>query len=263
MENYLEINRKAWNARTEHHIESDFYDVQGFKNGKSSLNQFELDLLGDVKGLSILHLQCHFGQDTLSLARMGAKVTGVDLSDEAISQANILAKEMGVDARFICCDVYGLNDILHEEFDIVFTSYGTIGWLPDLAKWAHVISKHLKSDGKFVFVEFHPFVWLYDNEFTRLTYDYFNREPIVETEKGTYTDKDAPIEFEYVGWNHPISEVLTSLISENIQLLTFQEFDYSPYNCFSNTVEVEPGKFRIKGFDNKLPMVYALNGKKE
>jgi SAM-dependent methyltransferase len=262
MNNYLEINKKAWNARTEHHIDSDFYDVEGFKKGKSSLNQFELDLLGDVSGLSILHLQCHFGQDTLSLARMGAKVTGVDLSNEAIHQATKLAEDIGVDARFICCDVYSLNEILEEKFDLVFTSYGTIGWLPDLTKWANVVSSHLKPGGKFIFVEFHPFVWLYDDEFTTLKYDYFNRVPIIETEQGTYTDKNAPIEFEYVSWNHPISDVLTSLLNEKIQLKAFKEFDYSPYNCFSNTIEFEPGKFRINGFGNKLPMVYAIQGLK-
>ena len=175
-ENYIEINRQSWNSRLESHLRSDFYDVAGFLNGKSSLNSFELELLGDVTGKSILHLQCHFGQDTLSLARMGAKVTGVDLSDKAIAEANRLAQQMHLDATFICCDIYDLLNHLDHQFDIVFTSYGTIGWLPDLSKWANIVSRFLKPGGNFVFVEFHPVVWMFDDEFDKIGYNYFNAQ---------------------------------------------------------------------------------------
>ena len=145
--NYLEINRQSWNSRTDTHLKSDFYDLSGFMEGKSSLNAIELDLLGDVKGKSILHLQCHFGQDTISLARMGAHAVGMDLSDRAIGHAKRLAGETAAGATFICCDVYDLPNHLDRPFDIVFSSYGTIGWLPDLDRWANVVSRFLKPGG--------------------------------------------------------------------------------------------------------------------
>ncbi|MBX2939218.1 MAG: methyltransferase domain-containing protein, partial [Ferruginibacter sp.] len=129
---YIHINRKAWNNKTLAHLQSSFYDMDGFRAGQSSLKSIELELLGDIQGKTLLHLQCHFGQDTLSLCRMGAQVTGVDLSDRAIDTARELAAEMQLDARFICCDVYDLLQQTVELYDIVFTSYGTIGWLPDL-----------------------------------------------------------------------------------------------------------------------------------
>lgn len=263
MKNYIDTNKESWNKRTAHHIDSDFYDVAGFLKGNSSLNSIELDLLGDLKGKSVLHLQCHFGQDTLSMARLGAEVTGVDLSDAAIEQANILTKKAGMAAEFICCDIYDLPKYSDKKFDIVFTSYGTIGWLPDLDRWAQVISGFLKKDGMFVFAEFHPVVWMFDDDFEKVGYNYFNSGPIVETESGTYADRDAPISQEYVCWNHGIAEVLSALIKNDMELTHFQEFDYSPYNCFKHTVEIESKKFRIKHLDNKIPMVYALSARKK
>jgi ubiquinone/menaquinone biosynthesis C-methylase UbiE len=260
--NYLEINKQSWNKRTEFHVKSEFYDVEGFLKGKSSLNDIELNLLGDVRGKRILHLQCHFGQDTISLARLGAVVTGVDLSDGAIGQAQELAQQAGVAAEFICCDVYNLPQYLDQQFDIVFTSYGTIGWLPDLDKWAQVIARALKPGGRFVFVEFHPVVWMFDDNFKTVAYNYFNSGPIVETESGTYADRDAPMTQEYVNWNHGTGEVLTSLLHNGLQLTSFEEIDYSPYNCFQETVEFAPNKFRIKHLDNKIPMVFALSATK-
>jgi len=258
--NYLNINRESWNRRTPLHIASDFYGVDEFVKGKSSLKQIELDLLGDVKGKSILHLQCHFGQDSLSLARMGARVTGVDLSDKAIEEANALANKINVSARFVCCDVYSLPEHLNEEFDIVFTSYGTIGWLPDLDKWAQVIHRFLKPGGKFVFVEFHPVVWMFDDDFKEVKYNYFNTGPIQETESGTYAQQDADIKSEYIGWNHATGEVLCSLLNNGIHLLSFQEYNYSPYACFKNTVKIEEDKFRIPHLGDKIPMVFSLTG---
>jgi len=261
--NYIDINRNSWNNRLEAHLKSDFYDVAGFKQGNSSLKSFELDLLGDVKGLKILHLQCHFGQDSLSLARMGAEVTGIDLSDQAIYAAQELNTELGLNARFICCDLYDLPNHLNESFDLVFTSYGTIGWLPDLNKWAGIISRFLKPSGRFVFVEFHPVVWMFDDAFEQVAYTYLNSGEIIEAETGTYADKQAAIHQEYVCWNHGIAEVLNSLLTHGIALKSFQEFDYSPYNCFQNTLEFEPGKFRIAKMGNKIPMVYSLLGIRE
>lgn len=258
-ENYIEINRQSWNNRTDTHLKSEFYDLDGFLKGNSSLNDIELNLLGDIKGKTILHLQCHFGQDTISLSRLGADVTGVDLSDKAIESARQIAKATQSNAKFICCNIYELPNHLNEKFDIVFTSYGTIGWLPDLDKWANIISQFLKPNGQFVFVEFHPVVWMFDDNFEKIIYRYFNSGAIVETQNGTYADRTAEITISDVSWNHSISEVLTSLLKNGLEIKSFDEFDYSPYNCFSKTTEFEPNKFRIEHLDNKIPMVYSIN----
>ncbi|MDC1067712.1 class I SAM-dependent methyltransferase [Candidatus Kapabacteria bacterium] len=261
--NYKEINRESWNNKTDSHLKSDFYDLDNFIDGKSSLNSIELELLGDLKGKSILHLQCHFGQDTISLNRLGAEATGVDLSDKAIESAEIIAKKTDSDANFICCDIYDLLKHLDKKFDIVFSSYGTIGWLPDLDKWAEIISRFLKPNGQFVFVEFHPIVWMFDDNFDKIGYRYFNSGPIIETESGTYADRDADITQEYVMWNHGFSEVINCLIKNGLEIKLLNEYDYSPYNCFKNTMEFEPKKYRIKHLDDKIPMVYSIVAKKK
>src|SRR5690606_29156429 len=227
-----------------------------------SLNQIELDLLKDIKGKSILHLQCHFGQDSISLARMGAKVTAVDFSDKAIDAAKELCTKLGVDVNFLCSDIYELPHILDGQFDIVFTSYGTIGWLPDLQKWAKVVSHYLKNKGEFIFVEFHPVVWMFDDDFSTASYSYFNTGPIVENESGTYADRNAEIQAQNIAWNHGMAEVMQALIDNNLQLRFLEEYDYSPYNCFRHTEEFEPGKFRIRHLQNKLPMLFDLKALK-
>ncbi len=260
--NYVDINRKSWNNKIEAHLKSEFYDVKSFVEGVNSLNEIELQLLGNISGKKILHLQCHFGQDTISLSRLGACVTGVDLSDKAIESAIKLAQQTNSSVKFICSDVYDLPNHLHEKFDIVYTSYGVIGWLPDMDKWANVISQFLKPEGKLIFVEFHPFVWMYDSDFQNINYNYFNAEAIQETESGTYADKDADITQSYVCWNHPISEVITGLLKNKLTITDFQEYDYSPYACFNHTVEFEQKKFRIKHLENKIPMVYSIVTKK-
>ncbi len=261
--NYIEINRASWNKRTDYHLQSEFYDLEGFMNGKSSLNDIELSLLGDIKGKHILHLQCHFGQDSMSLARMGAHVVGVDLSDKAIESAQNIAEKLGIDSQFICCDIFDLPQYLNQKFDIVFTSYGVIGWLPDLDKWAKVIHDFLKPQGQLVFVEFHPVVWMFDDDFENVKYRYFNSGPIIETESGTYADKDANIEIQSVNWNHGLSEVVSNLLKNSLELLALEEYDYSPYNCFRHTVEVAPKKYRIEHMENNLPMVYSVLAKKK
>lgn len=257
-DNYIEINRQSWNNRTDTHLKSEFYDLDGFMSGKTSLNDIELNLLGNLEGKTILHLQCHFGQDTISLSRLGAQVTGVDLADKAIENAKKIAKEANSTANFICCDIYDLPKHLDKQFDIVFTSYGTIGWLPDLNKWAEVVAKFLKPNGQFVFVEFHPVVWMFDDNFDKIGYRYFNSGAIVETESGTYADRTAEINQQYVMWNHGLSEVINNLIKNGLEIKALDEFDYSPYNCFQHTIEFSPKKFRIAHLDNKIPMVYSI-----
>lgn len=261
-ENYLDHNRNAWNKRSELHINSDFYDVEGFLKGKSSLNSIELELLGELKGKSVLHLQCHFGQDSISISRLGAEVTGVDLSDKAIALAKELAEKDQSIARFICCDLYELPAHLDEKFDIVFTSYGTIGWLPDLEKWGNLIRHFLKPNGKFVFVEFHPFVWMYDDNLENIQYNYFKDEAIIETKEHSYTDGKLTETITDVSWNHGLSEVFKSLINNNLIIDSFEEYDYSPYDIFKDGEEFEKGKFRVKKWGNKVPLVYSITATK-
>ncbi len=257
-DDYLAKNREAWNQKTAVHIDSDFYDMPAFMRGETTLKSLELGLLGDVSGKRILHLQCHFGQDTLSLSRMGAATVGVDLSNAAVEKATELAKELNLDAQFICCDLYSLKDHLSEQFDLVFTSYGTIGWLPDLDKWADIVQHFLKPGGKFVMVDFHPVVWMFDDYFKEVAYSYFNTETIVEQVEGSYADREAAIAYETVSWNHPTSEILQSLIDSGLQLTNYHEWDYSPYTCFRELREDAPGVYRVKHLGNKIPMVYGI-----
>ncbi|MEZ4740714.1 MAG: class I SAM-dependent methyltransferase [Flavobacteriales bacterium] len=254
----FKANRALWNERTKKHVVSPFYDVESFVAGRNSLTAIELELLGEVRGAHILHLQCHFGQDTLSLARMGAKVTGLDLSDVALNEARKLAERCGLQAEWVASNVIDHRPELDGRFDIVYTSYGTIGWLPDLKPWAANIRRYLKPGGRLVFVEFHPVVWMWDNAFSHVQYSYFNRERIVEVEDGSYADRGSGLELPSYTWNHSLGEVLSSLLAEGFRIECFEELDGSPHDCFANAVKGDDGLFRIIGMEGKLPMVYGL-----
>lgn len=254
----FDINRTLWNERVLHHIGSKMYDMEGFMAGRNSLGKWELALLGDVKGKALLHLQCHFGQDTLALTRMGAEATGLDLSDVAIAEARKLAGAMGLKADFIHANVLDFQPQLEGKFDIVFTSYGVLGWLPELGGWARNIARYLKPGGKLVLVEFHPAVWMFDNDFTHVAYSYFNRQLIEEVEQGTYADTAAAINLRSHTWNHGIGETLTALLQAGLVIQHVEELDASPHNCFPNTQESADGQFHIIGMQGKLPMVYAV-----
>ena len=258
--NYLKINQKAWNDKTLVHLTSEFYDQTSFLEGKNSLKKPELDVLGDVRGKKILHLQCHFGQDTLSLARLGAIVTGLDFSNVAIENAVKINDQLGLNASFICSDVYSLPDDLIGQFDIVFTSYGTIGWLPELKSWAETIKKALAPGGKFIMVDFHPFIWTFDNDVQKIEYDYFNSEPIIEEIEGTYADRNAPIKTQTISWNHGIGEILNTKIQAGISIQEFSEMDYSPINCFSNMKKIDEDKFIFDHIPQAIPMIYRIVG---
>jgi SAM-dependent methyltransferase len=261
-DNYLEINKQTWNQKVPVHLQSDFYDMQNFLKGKNTQPKIDQELLGNIKRKSVLHLQCHFGQDSLSMARMGAQVTGIDLSDKAIEKARELNSELKLNASFIACDVYETLANINEKFDIVYTSYGTIGWLPDLDKWAKVISQVLKPNGKFVFVEFHPVLWMFNDDFSKIQHHYHNEKPILEEYSGTYAEKEAAITNKEISWNHSLSAVFQSLLKNGLHIESFEEYDYSNYNCFNKMNEFEPGKFRIKHLENKIPMMYSLVAKK-
>ena len=269
---YLATNRKTWDTRTDQHIGSSFYDVKGWLAGNTSLNSIELEILGDIKGKKVLHLMCHFGMDTLSMARMGAEVTGLDLSPRAIEEANKLAYKAGLEATFVNGDVYSAPDLIDEKFDIVFMSYGTIGWLPDIRQWGRVVVDFLKPGGRFVFAEFHPALWMLDEEYQFVKYRYFTgSDPIIDTE-GTYTDVKEEKLQTMVSWNHGLADVINALhdqqpraehedprASAGLSLKHFEEYDYSPYPIFGEKEAVlAPGQWGIKGMERKLPLVYSL-----
>ncbi len=258
-EHYFEANRALWNKKTPVHINSEFYDVEGFKAGRNVLAEIELkEMANDVKSKSLLHLQCHFGLDTLSFARMGAKVTGIDISDEAINKANALKKEVDLDANFVRCNVYDTRQHVKDTFDIVFTSYGTIGWLPELDTWAKVIAESTKKGGYFYMADFHPFVWMMDYNFTKIQYAYFNDGVIEDESETTYTDGEKIEKSKEYGWNHSISDILNALLKHGFELQFFNEHNFSPYNCFNNTAEVGERRWQIKGLEGVLPMVYSF-----
>lgn len=283
---YFEENKQSWNKRTMVHKDSAFYDLDSFKKGKSSLNKIELEELGDVKGKNLLHLQCHFGMDTMSWQREGASCVGVDLSDEAIKLAKEINEELKLDAKFICSNIYDLKENTNalryysspsgvaersegkersswEGADIVFTSYGTIGWLPDLDKWAEIVSYFLKPGGTFYIADFHPTLWMMDDNFKAIKYSYFNTEIITEEISGSYSDRNAPIKSIEHSWNHPFFEIINALIKHGLQIIQFNEFPYSPYNCFNNMEQGKDGMWRIKGMDEKMPVMYSIKAVKQ
>ncbi|HTN87142.1 MAG TPA: class I SAM-dependent methyltransferase [Sorangium sp.] len=257
---WFDANRAAWNERTRVHLASRFYDLASFRAGASSLKPIELEQVGDVRGKTLLHLQCHFGQDTLSWARQGARVTGLDLSDEAIKAARALAEELSLDARFVEANTYDAPAALGgETFDIVFTSYGVLGWLPDMGRWARAAAACLKPGGVLHLVEFHPVVWTYDDAFEHIAYAYDGQgEPIMTEQTGTYADRSAPVKLQEVGFNHGIGTVVTALLDAGLTLERLREFDWSPYDIFPDMEEGPAGQFRMKKFGRRLPLVYAL-----
>ena len=258
----FETNRNTWNSKVAVHAESNFYSLSNFRKGKSSLNKYELDALGDVSKKGILHLQCHFGQDTLSFSRMGAKCTGVDISDEGIKLAKQLNTELKLDAKFVCCNVLDTSKYISEKFDIVFTSYGTIGWLPDLKPWAQMISERLKPGGFFYIVEFHPIAWMFDYTVSppEMKYGYQQKEAIYEEYQGTYADKNSKMVSKEYGWNHSLGEVISSLAEAGLQIEYLKEHDASPYDIFPGLIKNEEGMFELP---NKMyPLVFEVKATK-
>lgn len=261
--NAFETNRKTWNERTIVHFNSSFYDSISFAAGKSSLNTYELQALTNVSGKSLLHLQCHFGQDTLSWARLGAEVTGVDISDTAISKAQELSETLAIPATFVCCNVLDTSQYVKETFDIIFTSYGTIGWLPDLAPWAQMISDRLKPGGIFYMVEFHPIAWMYDYStgVPILKYGYAQKETIYEEYSGTYAQPDAAIVSKEYGWNHSLSHVVQSLIYAGLTIDLLQEHDGSPYDIFPGMIKKPDGLYCLA--HGLFPTIFELKALKK
>lgn len=261
--NYFDVNKETWNKKVAIHAESEMYNMEVFKSGGSSLMPYEIKALGDVKGKSLLHLQCHFGQDTLSCARMGAQCVGVDLSDEGIKLAKQLNDELQLDAEFICCNVLDTSKHISKTFDIVYTSYGVIGWLPDLKPWGKMIAERLKVGGMFYMVEFHPILWMFDyaDGKPKLEYHYSQDEVIYEEYEGTYANPSSKMVSKEYGWNHGLSEVVNALIEAGLQIDYLNEYDESPYDVFPDLVKTEAGMYKMK--NQLFPMIFEIKAKKK
>ncbi|MCD2260276.1 class I SAM-dependent methyltransferase [Psychroserpens luteolus] len=259
---HFEVNRTTWNEKVKVHSESEMYDLEAFKNGKSSLMTYELEALGDVKGKSLLHLQCHFGQDTLSWSRLGAKCVGIDLSDEGIALAKSLNDELNLDAKFTCCNVLDTSEYIKEKFDIVFTSYGVIGWLPDLKPWGQMIADRLHKGGTFYIVEFHPIVWMFDylDGKSIMKYGYMQDDAIYEEYEGTYADEGSKMVSKEYGWNHGLSEVINVLIEAGLKIDYLNEYDESPYNVLPDLVKTKSGNYVTK--DKLYPLLFEIKATK-
>jgi SAM-dependent methyltransferase len=269
MNEHMEANRRHWDEVVPIHVASEMYHVDDFRAGKSKLKHVELQELGDVRGKSLLHLQCHFGLDTLSWAREGAVVTGIDFSAPAIEAARALAAECCIDARFLLSNVYELPEKLDGRFDIVFTSYGALCWLPDIPRWARVAAHFVKPGGTFYVAEFHPIVGIFDDAPNatelRVRWPYFQQaDPLRWEALGTYVDRSIPLE-NYVTyeWPHPTSQVLTALIDAGLRIEFFHEFPFTPFAQLPSLMAWgDDGYNHLKAHDGSLPLVYSIRARK-
>lgn len=259
---YYRDNLRLWDSRVDSHVESEFYGLDEFRRGVSTLTSLERDALGDVRGKSLLHLQCHFGLDSLSWSRLGARVTGVDFSRRAIATATALNQEFGLDARFIESDVYSVREKVRERFDIVFTSYGVLKWLHDIRRWGSIVADSLAPGGTFFLVEFHPFLYVFDYERAeRIAHTYFvGPDPLSYDETGTYADLRAPSgpPQRVHSWPHPVSRVVQALIDAGLSIDEFVEYPYSTINCFPFVREERPGRYVHDTHPNMVPMLYSV-----
>ena len=262
---YFKANREHWNEVTPIHEKSGFYDVQGFRAGKSSLTPIELEEIGDMEGKSLLHLQCDFGLDTLSWARLGAQVTGVDFSDKAIALAISLGDELDIEARFILSNVYDLAESLAEKFDIVFTSYGVLTWLPDLERWAQVIAHFLKPGGTFYMVELRPFATVFSDEEgvadLKVNHPYFHSSKPAKYEPdgtGTYADRSATVTTTTFELSHSLGDVLNSLISAGLRIELLHEFPYCIEQLLPLMERGKDGWWRLSERSDSIPLMFSI-----
>ncbi len=267
MQDYMKANRDLWNELTPIHARSAFYDVEGFKRGRITLASIEREELGDVAGKSLLHLQCHFGMDTLSWARLGAQVTGVDFSEEAIALAQSLSRELDIPARFIQTNIYDLPDVLTEQFDIVFTSYGVLCWLPDLERWGQVIARYLKPGGTFYMVEDHPFRAIFDStrngDDYRVSLSYFQEaEPLRFEGDGDYADPNARVTHHSYEWLHSLGAIVNALIGAGLRIEFLREFPVCAWQAFPFLEKGADGWWRARDGMIPIPMTFSLKATK-
>lgn len=248
----MQRNQQAWDLRTQRHFESDFYDVDSFKRGRNTLRPFEQEALGDVRGKSLLHLMCHFGMDTLSWARLGARVTGVDFSQESIAAANDLARELTLDARFIQSNVYDLK--LKERFDVVVTTYGVLPWLPDLDAWARVVARCLKPGGTFFLAEFHPMLTLFDDDLA-LSRSYF-RTGAADRMSESYA---GGVVHDQSTWPWTIAGLVSALGQAGLTIERLTEVPRDLRQRHPRMVPAEDGLWRLPG--DPLPLLVTCEAR--
>lgn len=263
-------NQSLWDVWTGIHATGDFYDLESFKAGGVRLRPYEIELVGDVTGKSLLHLQCHFGIDTLSWARLGARVTGADISAAAIELAGTLAVELGFpDARFVRSNLYDLPEALDGEFDVVYTSRGAIGWLPDIRAWARVVAHFLAPGGTFFITEAHPVLNVFENEGVapgelRLAYPYWEHpEPLVFPVKGSYADPEADVgdETEH-SWDHGLGEIVTALVDAGLHIEALVEHPFLAWKV-DFLVEGPEGDWYLPAdAGGGLPLMFSLRARK-
>ncbi|HSX40185.1 MAG TPA: class I SAM-dependent methyltransferase [Candidatus Saccharimonadales bacterium] len=262
MRDFAKANVSWWDEVTPVHSNSKLYDLAGFKKGKSSLQSIEAEELGNVKGKSLLHLMCHFGMDSLSFARNGAKVTGVDFSPRAIELGKKLSSDLDIPAQFVCSDVYKLPRVLDKKFDIVFASYGVLCWLPDIEKFAHIVSSYLKKGGIFYMAELHPFCSILSSDF-KIYYKYFDKGPYLDDSTGTYTDWSAPVKGKTYEWSYTIGDVINALIKQGLKIEFVHEFPFSMYDQFPGFMRKnKKGQYVLKNKKIQIPLLFSLKARK-
>jgi SAM-dependent methyltransferase len=266
MDEYLKANQKLWNEWTGEHENSPYYNLEGFKAGRERLKSIELEEVGNVRDKTLLHLQCHFGLDTLAWARHGAIVTGVDLSDQSIALAQTLSQELNIRARFICSDILTLPDVLDHRFDIVFTSYGILHWLRDLRRWAQVIAHFLDPGGFFYIVEDHPFMRVFSSDPVQgIKVDnpyFFTEEPYRAETTGSYATDFEGEKRSYYMWDHSLGEVINSLIEAGLWIEFLHEFPFALRAKFPTMVQGEDGYWRFTRQHNMVPLLFSLKASK-
>lgn len=263
MDDYIKSNQELWNQFTSIHEKSKFYDLEGFKRGKSTIPSLEIEELGSVSGKSLLHLQCHFGLDTLSWAKIGAKVTGVDISDKSVKLARKLNKELKLAANFICSDIYKLPNILSGQFDIVYTSGGVLCWLSDLKEWAKIISRYLKNGGIFYIRDCHPFAELLNEDLKAANFYFHQDEPVKYSVDGSYADRNVHITACSYEWYHSLSEVINSLVGVGLKIEFLHEFPYLGWARFPKLMEQSAdGWYRFKEKNIDIPLMFSLKATK-
>ena len=263
VDEYIEANRRNWDDRVPIHVASDFYDVESFKAGRSSLLPIELNELADVAGKTLLHLQCHFGMDTLSWAREGAVVTGVDFSAPAIDAARSLAAELSIDARFVEANVLELPHLLSERFDIVFASYGVLCWIPDLPRWFEVAATLLNPGGVFYLIDGHPVADMLDDTDIRLVYPYLGARPLADDSGTTYADAEARLSHKRsYDFAHGIGETVDAVLGARLVLDHLHEFTYGFYQRLPQMQKRDDGYWELRENPLQIPFMFSLRAHK-
>jgi SAM-dependent methyltransferase len=258
-DDWLEANHDLWDERVPAHVASALYDVEAFVAGRSSLRSFELAELTEVAGRTLVHPQCHFGEDTLSWARLGARVTGLDFSGQAIAAARALAARCGLAAEFVEANVYDASEALGgRRFEIVYTGIGAINWLPDIERWARVMASLTAPGGCLYLAEFHPFAHVFGDDDLTVEYSYFHEEPFDFPAAGAYADPAATfVHNRSYEWNHGLGAVVSALVGAGFELEFLHEHDHTLFARWPFLVG-ERGSFRMPAGRPSLPLLYSL-----